>query len=203
MLREKRILNSNWGWTLFNITFICFYQHALLLLITAPCAWAATTYAQKIPLNEYDLYATLLFLFFFNLERVADNQQWRFQQAKHGKAKREAKYETDYQNGFLSKGLFARSRHPNFFSEQMIWWSLCVFVLAVLLDVFGSFGLPGVPGAPGVPGVPGAFGVVGLSSVVDCFWHPRCVAFLWFPVSHCVRCFIYHPLFVFVCFRCP
>ena len=34
------------GWTLFNITFICFYQHALLLLITAPCAWAATTYAQ-------------------------------------------------------------------------------------------------------------------------------------------------------------
>jgi len=130
VLREKRILNTNWGWTVFNITFICFYQHALLLLITAPCAWAATTYAQKIPLNEYDLYATLLFLFFFNLERVADNQQWQFQQAKHGKAKREAKYETDYQNGFLSKGLFARSRHPNFFSEQMIWWSLCVFVLA-------------------------------------------------------------------------
>ena len=130
VLREKKILNSKFGWLLFNFSFICFYQHALLFLITAPCAWAATPYAQKIPLNEYDLYATLLFLFFFNLERVADNQQWRFQQAKYGKAKREAKYETDYQNGFLSKGLFARSRHPNFFSEQMIWWSLCVFVLA-------------------------------------------------------------------------
>ena len=130
VLRKKRILNTNLGWMLFNVMFICFYQHALLLLMTAPCAWAATSYAQKIPLNEYDLYATLLFLFFLNLERVADNQQWQFQQAKRNEAKREAKYETDYQNGFLSKGLFARSRHPNFFSEQMIWWSLCVFVLA-------------------------------------------------------------------------
>jgi steroid 5-alpha reductase family enzyme len=133
VLREKKILNSKFGWLLFNFSFICFYQHALLFLITAPCAWAATPYAQKIPLNEYDLYATLLFLFFFNLERVADNQQWRFQQAKYGKAKREAKYETDYQNGFLSKGLFARSRHPNFFSEQMIWWSLWVRVAAIVL----------------------------------------------------------------------
>ena len=130
VLRKKRILNTNLGWLLFNVIFICLYQHALLLLMTAPCAWAATSYAQKIPLNEYDLYATLLFLFFLNLERVADNQQWQFQQAKRNEAKREAKYETDYQNGFLSKGLFARSRHPNFFSEQMIWWSLCVFVLA-------------------------------------------------------------------------
>lgn len=34
----------------------------------------------------------------------------------------------DYERGFLTHGLFRYSRHPNFFSEQAIWW--CFYLCA-------------------------------------------------------------------------
>ena len=51
------------------------------------------------------------------LETIADQQQWEFhQRKKRGEAE-----------GFLTTGLFAFSRHPNFFFEQAQWWALFLF----------------------------------------------------------------------------
>jgi steroid 5-alpha reductase family enzyme len=63
----------------FNITFICLYQHLLLLLIVLPSHAAQRSTA---PLGALDAAATALFLSLVLLETVADQQQWRFQQSK-------------------------------------------------------------------------------------------------------------------------
>jgi steroid 5-alpha reductase family enzyme len=47
-------------------------------------------------------------------EFVADQQQWRFHQLKKNDAVAKEK-------GFLDSGMWAYSRHPNFFFEQAQW----------------------------------------------------------------------------------
>ena len=64
------------------------------------------------------------------LEALADEQQWYFQQSKHGKAPRRTDLAADYRRGFLSSGLFRFSRHPNFFAEQGMWWAFYMFSVA-------------------------------------------------------------------------
>jgi len=56
---------------------------------------------------------------------VADQQQWNYQEAKKSYQKT-AKLPPPYQQadldrGFLTTGLWAYSRHPNFAAEQTIW----------------------------------------------------------------------------------
>ena len=36
----------------------------------------------------------------------------------------------DYGRGFLTRGLFAYSRHPNFFAEQSMWWAFYLVAVA-------------------------------------------------------------------------
>ncbi|MEY4418508.1 MAG: hypothetical protein RIQ88_946, partial [Actinomycetota bacterium] len=63
------------------------------------------------------------FLGFLIFEFIADQQQWNFHQLKkQGKA----------QKGFLDKGLFSISRHPNFFAEQAQWWVLAFWCLTLV-----------------------------------------------------------------------
>ncbi|MEI8231290.1 MAG: DUF1295 domain-containing protein [Actinomycetes bacterium] len=101
---------------IFNIFFIVVFQNALLLAITLP--------ANLVVANEFtqlDSIFALAFLGFLMFEFVADQQQWNFHQAKKaGKAK-----------GFLDKGLFGISRHPNFFAEQAQWWVLALWCLTI------------------------------------------------------------------------
>jgi steroid 5-alpha reductase family enzyme len=52
------------------------------------------------------------------IETAADEQLWRFVRSKP-------------KNGeILTKGLWACSRHPNYFGEVLFWWGLYVFALA-------------------------------------------------------------------------
>ena len=121
-------------WTIFNIGFICLYQHWLLLCLCWP-AWQAYLHAQQ-PLNVVDGVATAAFVLFWIVETVADEQQWHFQNAKHAvPASQRARHpDADVRHGFLTRGLFRYSRHPNFFAEQMMWWSLNLFSLACVWD---------------------------------------------------------------------
>ncbi len=100
-----------WQFQLFNLFFIVLYQLTLLVLITLPAylAWQHPT-----PFGLWDGIFAGLFVMFLIGETVADQQQWRFHQAKkRGDA-----------TGFLTTGLFAYSRHPNFFFEQAQWWMI-------------------------------------------------------------------------------
>ena len=68
-------------------------------------------------------------LFFIVYETIADIQQWNFQQRKWAGIKAGETLTGDYKKGFLDKGLWAYSRHPNYFAEQAIW--VCFYLFAV------------------------------------------------------------------------
>lgn len=106
---------------LFSFGFIALYQNALLLLIALP-AYVALERAGT-PLGPIDYAASLLFAVFLAGETIADQQQWEFHQDKRA---RKARGEPVVRE-FLTTGLFRYSRHPNFFCEQGMWWSLYLF----------------------------------------------------------------------------
>jgi len=115
ILREKM---SPLVYQIFNIFFIVIFQNALLLAITLP-----TNLVENGPSEFYtiDWICAFAFLGFLVFEFIADQQQWNFHQAKKaGKA-----------TGFLTKGLFRISRHPNFFAEQAQWWVLAIWGFAI------------------------------------------------------------------------
>jgi steroid 5-alpha reductase family enzyme len=119
----RRRLGPVWFQVL-NATFVAPYQNLLLLLIVLPAyvAWQA----RGTPLNALDCAAAGAFVVLLLGETVADQQQWRFQCAKHI---RQAAGEP-VQAEFVTSGLFRYSRHPNFFCEQGMWWTIYVFSIA-------------------------------------------------------------------------
>jgi steroid 5-alpha reductase family enzyme len=121
---ELRRRMSASGFAVFNVVFIHGFQNALLLLITLP-AWVAARH-HDTPLGLLDGLAALLFLVAWVGEAVADEQQWRFHCEK--KARREGGLPIERE--FLTTGLFAWSRQPNFFCEQAIWWAFALFAVS-------------------------------------------------------------------------
>jgi steroid 5-alpha reductase family enzyme len=117
-LRER--LGPRW-FQVFNFVFIAPVQNVVLLLITAP---ASAVWVAHAPLTTLDGMLALAFVFCLVGETVADEQQWRFQQAK---AARRARGEAGPE--YLTEGLFRLSRHPNYFFELSQWWVLYGFAV--------------------------------------------------------------------------
>ena len=115
----------------FNLMFIAIYQIALLTIMLSPIyvCWYQTV-AKQTPaqFTVYDLLGIVLTVFCLIIESVADQEQWDFHERKHSK-RLTAK---EKKQGFLSDGLWAWSRHPNFFAEQSFWLSMCVFARAAV-----------------------------------------------------------------------
>ncbi|MEI6883926.1 MAG: DUF1295 domain-containing protein [Bacteroidota bacterium] len=128
VLRQKPEFNPSWKWTLFNLFFISGYQNMLILLFTLPVIIAMQFNSQ--PLGIIDYIAAGLMIFFILLETLADIQQWNFQSKKWAMIKAGKELSGDYKKGFLDKGLWALSRHPNYFAEQAIWISFYLFSIA-------------------------------------------------------------------------
>jgi steroid 5-alpha reductase family enzyme len=121
---KKRM--SPLAFQVFNVFFVAAFQNALLLALSLP-AWAAAH--ADAPLGLLDGVLGALFLGLLSMETLADEQQWRFQEAKRAALARGETVEPP----FVTTGLFRLSRHPNFFAEQAMWWAL-----ALLAVVAGS-----------------------------------------------------------------
>lgn len=127
VLREKPEFQSRWRWTAFNLFFIAGYQHLLVLLITLPTVVVLNS--NNVPLGTLDYAAATLMLGFIVYEAIADKQQWNFQVKKHAARKAELESQAELRKGFLDQGLWAWSRHPNYFAEQAIW--ICFYLFSV------------------------------------------------------------------------
>ena len=140
------VMRSKMGpatWQLFNVGFICLFQHALILGFTLPTAMALQQ--EPSPLRAADVVVAGAFLLLLTGETIADQQQWRFQCAKKAKiARGEA-----VTRQFVTTGLFRYCRHPNFFCEMGVWWAIYAFSITA--------------GAPWIN--PSIAGVVGLTLV--------------------------------------
>ncbi|KAL1873451.1 hypothetical protein VTK73DRAFT_949 [Phialemonium thermophilum] len=110
---------------IFNWTFISFIQSVLLFAIAAPVypVLLSTKFDPKI--TSADIAYLVVELGLILIEVFADQQQWNFQNAKRqyqSSAKVPQGYkQADLDRGFVTSGLWAYSRHPNFAAEQSIW----------------------------------------------------------------------------------
>lgn len=119
---RKRMSPRLFSW--FNVVFIAGFQNLLLLGLALP-AWVTLEHSGT-PIGPLDAVAAFGFVGFLLLETLADEQQWRFQTRKWSRKERGEPVDRE----FLTEGLFRYSRHPNFFAEQMIWWSFYLFSVA-------------------------------------------------------------------------
>jgi len=128
IVKEK--IGNRLLWQVFNVVFIAGYQNFLLLLIVLP-QWFCNQWNQGSEIRTCDLFPTTMLLAGLILETVADEQQWLFQNEK-ALYKKDVDVplksnQSDLQNGFLTRGLFSWSRHPNFLGEQIVWVAVWLF----------------------------------------------------------------------------
>ncbi|KAJ9609434.1 hypothetical protein H2200_005761 [Cladophialophora chaetospira] len=119
---------------LFNVVFISLVQSLLLVSITTPTYVLLLTERLALyegPIKSWNILDTVAFSAILSLiatSFVADQQQWNYHLAK-GKYQKTARvphgwHRAELDRGFLTKGLFAYSRHPNFAAEQGVWVTL-------------------------------------------------------------------------------
>ena len=84
------------------------------VFITASCALAAMSSTQRIDLDLYSYIGLGLFVFGFAIEVMADQQKSNF------------KKNPDNANQFICTGLWAWSRHPNYFGEIVLWCGIAM-----------------------------------------------------------------------------
>ena len=92
----------------------------LWVAMTLSCALAAITSASQIPLGLLGIIGVALWLFGFTIEVIADYQKRVFKKQQQGK------------KGFISSGLWAYSRHPNYFGEIVLWIGVALVALPTL-----------------------------------------------------------------------
>ena len=92
----------------------------LWVTFTAAAALIAITSSHRQPLDWVVGLGALIWAIGFGLEVIADNQKTRFKAnpANHGK--------------FINTGLWAKSRHPNYFGEIVLWLGVTIVALPVL-----------------------------------------------------------------------
>ena len=145
VLREKPELSARWRWLTFNLFFISLYQMGLILMITLP----ALRSVGGEPLGWADYLLAALILVLIIIETIADQQQWNYHKEKSRLKENGEVLSGYYKKGFVSGGLWSKSRHPNYAAEQGIWivfyffsvsagsnwinWSVTGAILLVLL----------------------------------------------------------------------
>ena len=109
------------GFQALNLVFIAPGQMLIVWLFASPVhqAWLW----RETPMTFLDGIAVAVFVVFFIGEWVADEQMWRFQQGK----KRKVAAGEEVTGQFITTGLFAYCRHPNFFCEMGMWWVFYLF----------------------------------------------------------------------------
>jgi len=122
----------SWGFhfELFNLFFIVLAQLLIVLGFTSP---AVLDFYDARPWNLLDTAATALFAAFFATETIADSQMMAFQTEKYRRIQAKEPL-GEYANGFIESGLWACSRHPNYFGELGMWWAYYLFGVAASGD---------------------------------------------------------------------
>jgi steroid 5-alpha reductase family enzyme len=126
-VRQMPFMEHRLVWTAFHLGFICIYQNILLMALALPIALAADA---PRPLGIFDWLLATAYLGFVLFETIADEQQQKFQNEKKRRLKAGEAVDGDYARGFITSGLWSRSRHPNYFAEQSLWILFFLFSVA-------------------------------------------------------------------------
>lgn len=92
----------------------------LWVSVTCASALAALTSRSDVPLGWIGIVGIVMWLLGFAIEVVADHQKRVFRAAQKG------------EKGFIKTGLWAYSRHPNYFGEIILWIGISLIALPAL-----------------------------------------------------------------------
>lgn len=92
----------------------------LWVTLTASAALIAISTTNRKELDLFAIIGFLIWLIGFAIEVAADTQKSRFSADPNNKGK------------FIQTGLWARSRHPNYFGEIVLWIGITIIALPVL-----------------------------------------------------------------------
>jgi len=100
--------------------FIAWTIQGLWALVTAACALAIITGESQKPIGLVGAIGIAIWVSGFVLEVVADAQKRSFRRDSSNAGK------------FINTGLWAWSRHPNYFGEMTLWFGMAVIAMPVL-----------------------------------------------------------------------
>jgi steroid 5-alpha reductase family enzyme len=106
--------------TSFPRFFMVWTLQGLWVLLTASCALAAMTSAATVPLGGWALLGSIVFITGFAIEVIADEQKRRFRNDPANRGR------------FIRSGVWAWSRHPNYFGEIALWAGIGLIALPAL-----------------------------------------------------------------------
>ncbi len=133
VLRDR--IRNPLAWQAFNLGFISLFQVGTFVLFTLPLRRMAMEPAAPGTANLlFFALACALMAGAVVIEGIADAEQWKFQEAKRrfrAGERIDGRFEEDAARGFRTTGLFALSRHPNYFGELMTWLSLYLMSAAL------------------------------------------------------------------------
>ncbi len=92
----------------------------LWVLLTAAAAFAVITGGTRVPLGVVGVVGIAVWCAGFAIEVIADRQKSRFREKPENKGR------------FIHEGLWAWSRHPNYFGEIVLWIGMAIIALPVL-----------------------------------------------------------------------
>ena len=100
--------------------FMAWTLQGLWVLLTVACALAIITSAERIDLEWIGYLGIAVWVAGFAIEVVADRQKSAFRRdpANDGR--------------FITSGLWAWSRHPNYFGEIMLWTGMAIMAVPIL-----------------------------------------------------------------------
>ncbi|KZT05176.1 DUF1295-domain-containing protein [Laetiporus sulphureus 93-53] len=139
-----------WLFQIVNLVFIAMIQNIILFLLGIPMHIAI--FQQPARLSTFDYVLGALALIDIVLEFVSANQQYLFQIYKHMGIHEKNEWigarikwtPRDAKHGFVTRGLWTWSRHPNFFCEQTFWSTYAANALITLFPLLA-------PESPNLP----------------------------------------------------
>ena len=110
------LMKKDFWWFLMTWTI-----QGLWVFLTLAMALAAITSESKMAIDIFAIIGTLIWIFGFSIEVVADQQKTNF------------KDDPDNKDKFITIGLWSWSRHPNYFGEMVLWIGIAVIAFPVLI----------------------------------------------------------------------
>jgi len=114
---DKRFRSIKTSATQFLMTFTL---SGLWVTLCSMCALVAISSSDGIVMNAITYVGIILFIIGFGIEIIADNQKTAFRSIEANKDK------------FITSGLWAKSRHPNYFGEVLLWFAVAVISFSSL-----------------------------------------------------------------------
>ena len=123
-----QIWRKEWGKSFYLRSYLQVYllQGALLFIIVLPVLLINKN--SEAPLGLIDYIGLSVWVFGFYFEAIGDAQLARFTKDPANKGK------------LMQSGLWAYTRHPNYFGEVALWWGIWLIALAVPNGVFTIVG---------------------------------------------------------------